>query len=77
MDIPLALQEAQLWVRNLTSNQMADYIEKCDCSVEWGSKRKEFIEQYRGSYSKMAGEFSDKKPFQHPYYWPVFTVNRA
>jgi CHAT domain-containing protein len=29
MDIPLALQDAQRWVRDLTSNQIADYIEEC------------------------------------------------
>jgi len=35
------------------------------CSGDWECKRKEFIEQYRESYAKMAGGFSEKKPFQH------------
>src|SRR5208283_3263268 len=47
MDIPLALQESQLWARYLTSMQVAGYIEKCYCSREWKGESKEFIEQYR------------------------------
>ncbi len=54
MDIPLALQEAQLLVRNLTFNQVTDYIEKCYCSDEWEGESKEFIEQYRKSCLEMA-----------------------
>jgi CHAT domain-containing protein len=35
MDIPSALQEAQLWVRDLTSKQVAEYVEKCYQSGKW------------------------------------------
>ena len=77
MDIPLALQEAQLWVRDLTSSQVADYIEQCYCSREWEDKSKKRIEQYRESYLKIAKKSPEEKPFQHPYYWAVFTVNGA
>ncbi|MCO5382624.1 MAG: CHAT domain-containing protein [Methanosarcina barkeri] len=77
MDIPMALQDAQLWVRDLTSSQVADYVEKCYQSGKWEGKSKEFIEQYRKSYLKIAKEFPDKKPFRHPYYWAAFTVNGA
>jgi CHAT domain-containing protein len=58
MDIPLALQEAQLWVRDLTSSQVADCVEKCYCSREWEGKSKEFIEHYRERYLEMATCFS-------------------
>lgn len=77
MDIPLALQDAQLWVRDLTSSQAADYVEKCYISGKWEGKSKEFIERYRKKYIKMAKEFPDKRPFEHPYYWAAFTVNGA
>ena len=77
MDIPLALQEAQLWVRDLTSKQVADYVEKCYNSGKWEGKSKEKIEQYRDHYLKMAKESPEGKPFQHPYYWAAFTVNGA
>lgn len=77
MDIPQALQDAQLWVRGLTSKQVADYIEKCYSSGKWEGKSKEFIEQYRERYLEMAKESPDEKPFQHPYYWAAFTVNGA
>jgi len=77
MDIPLTLQEAQLWVRDFTYNQVRDYVEKCYCSREWDGKSKEFIEQYRKRYAEMAKESPEEKLFQHPYYWAAFTVNGA
>lgn len=77
MDIPQALQDAQLWVRDLTSRQVADYVEKCYRSGKWKGKGKEFIEQYREHYLEMVEKSPDKKPFQHPYYWAAFTVNGA
>jgi hypothetical protein len=54
MDIPSALQEAQLWVRDLTSSQVANYIKECYRSGEWEGKSKEFIEQYREHYIKIS-----------------------
>ena len=77
MDIPSALQEAQLWVRDLTSVQVADYVEKCYRSGKWKEKSKKFIEQYREHYLEMAKKSPEEKPFQHPYYWAAFTVNGA
>jgi len=77
MDIPLALQDAQLWVRELTSKQVADYVEKCYRSGRWEGKSKEIIKQYRELYLDMAEKSPDEKPFQHPYYWAAFTVNGA
>jgi CHAT domain-containing protein len=77
MDIPAALQDAQLWVRDLMSSQVVDYIEKCYEAGEWEGEREEFIEQYRKRYVKMAGKSSEEKPFQYPYYWAAFTVNGA
>jgi CHAT domain-containing protein len=77
MDISLALQNAQLWVRDLTSRQVADNVEKCYRSGKWEGESKGFIERYREHYLKMAKESPDEKPFQHPYYWAAFTVNGA
>jgi CHAT domain-containing protein len=77
MDIPLALQEAQLWVRDLTYSQVVNYIENCYRSREWENKSGERIEQYREHYLEMAKESPGEKPFQHPYYWAAFTVNGA
>jgi CHAT domain-containing protein len=67
MDIPHALQDAQLWVRNLTAKQVADYVEKCYHSGKWEGKRKEFIEQYRERCLRFAEKSPGEKPFQHPY----------
>ena len=52
MDIPLALHEAQLLVRDLTYSQVVGYIEKCYCLREWKGESKEFIEQYGNAISK-------------------------
>ena len=76
IDIPLALQEAKLWVRYLTYSQVAGYIEKCYCSREWKGESKEFIE-YRERYLEMAKKSHEEKPFHHPFYWAAFTVNGA
>jgi hypothetical protein len=62
MDIPLALQETQLLVRDLTSSQVVDYIDKCCRSDKWEGRSKEFIEQYRERYVKMAKESPEDKP---------------
>ena len=77
MEIPVALQDAQLWVRNLTANQVKDYVEKCYCSGKWEGESKEFIEQYRKRCLEMAQKSPEEKPFQHPYYWAASTVNGA
>lgn len=77
MEIPLALQDAQLWVRDLTAKQVADYVEKCYLSGKWEGKIKENIERYREHFIKMTKESPDEKPFQHPFYWAAFTVNGA
>jgi CHAT domain-containing protein len=77
MDIPQALQDAQLWVRDLTSSQVADYVEKCYSSSKWEGKSKEFIEQKREHYFEMAEESPNEKSFQHPYYWAAFTAYGA
>jgi len=75
MDVPMSLQDAQLWVRDLTSKQVADYVEKCYQSGKWEGKSKEAIERYRKQYLEMTEESQNQKPFQHPYYWAAFTVN--
>jgi len=74
MNIPLASQEAQLWVRYLTSSQVVDYVKKCYESGEWEDKSKECIEQYRKRYVEMAKKIPEETPFQHPYYWAEFIV---
>jgi CHAT domain-containing protein len=56
---------------------VADYVEKCYNSGKWEGKSKEFIERYREQYHEKAKNSPEEKPFQHPYYWAAFTVNRA
>mgnify|MGYP001216207606 CR=1 FL=1 len=53
MDIPLSLQDAQLWRRDLILN-IENYIEKCYISGKWEYKGKEIIEYIGKNYFKMA-----------------------
>jgi CHAT domain-containing protein len=77
MTIPMALQDTQLWVRDLAYNRVRDYGRKRYKSGKWGRKRKDLIDKCRQRFAKMDKNFPDKKTFQHPYYWAVFTVNGA
>jgi CHAT domain-containing protein len=77
MDIPSALQGAQLWVRDLTATEVAEHVEKCYRSGKWEGKSKEFIEMYRKRFLELAREAPDNKPFENPHYWAAFTVNGA
>ena len=63
MDIPLSLQEAQLWVRDLTSSQVADCIEKCYKSSKWEGKSKEIIEQLGNATLKWSKNLQKKSLF--------------
>ena len=47
MNIPSSLQEAQLWIRDLTARDVAEHVERCYSSGKWDGKSKENIEQYR------------------------------
>lgn len=77
MDIPLALQDAQLRVRDLTAREVLDGIERCYRSGTWEGRSRESIEYSKYRFDEMASEEPDKKPFHHPYYWAAFTVNGA
>jgi CHAT domain-containing protein len=77
MDIPMALQDAQLYVRDLATKQVTNYVEKCYKSGKWEGKSKEFIEQRRKRYIAKAEKSPDGKPSQHTYYWAAFTINGA
>ena len=72
MDIPSALQEAQNWVRNLTSSEVAGYVNECI-----SSSRNDRMKTRLKAYSNLAQKSPNAKPFVHPYYWAAFTVNGA
>jgi CHAT domain-containing protein len=52
-------------------------VKKCYGSGKWEDNSKEFIEQERERYLKLAKDLPKEKPFHHPYYWAAFTVNGA
>ncbi len=63
-----ALQDAQLWVRDLTYQKLVEYLEKASLGqhIDYSNVR---------DFQRSAKHNPDKKPFEHPYYWGAFTCN--
>ena len=73
MDFAAALHEAQLWVRDLEAEEVADYAEQCYQQSD--EKNRAELFKYRQHYRYLAEKDSTCRPFEHPYYWAAFTVN--
>lgn len=73
MDFAAALREAQLWIRRLSAEEVAQYAEQCYRVA----KQKEKVELFRlmRYYSAQAKLNPALRPFAHPFYWAAFTVN--
>ncbi|HEX3045866.1 MAG TPA: CHAT domain-containing protein [Bacillota bacterium] len=67
-----ALQEAQLWVRDLPVSQVIEYTEKCLCQAEEKNQRE--LIKYQNYYKDLSREDPTHRLFAHPYYWAAFTV---
>ena len=63
-----ALRDAQLWIRDLTYQELVEYLEQAslgqhiDYTILRGLQRR-------------AKHNPDQNPFEHPYYWGAFTCN--
>jgi len=69
-DFAAALREAQLWLRELKVEEVAQYAER------W-YRRKQDAELFRlvRYYFHQAQQNPSVRPFAHPYYWAAFVVN--
>ncbi len=73
MDIAAALGEAQIWVRKLTIQEVAQYAEQAYQQTQEEDKKQLFdLMRY---YRYLAEQHPALRPFAHPYYWAAFTVN--
>ena len=70
-DVAAALREAELWLRELKVEEVAQYAER------W-YRRKQGAELFRlmRYYRHQAEHNPSLRPFAHPYYWAAFVVNR-
>jgi CHAT domain-containing protein len=75
MTIEAALHEAQLWVRELSIQNVADYAEQAYQKAP--SRNKVELFKYARYYRYLAEQEPTSTPFAHPYYWAAFTVNGA
>lgn len=73
MDFPVALQEAQAWVRQLKAPEVMEYAENCYQQSKPAQQAELF--KYIRHYRYQAKTDPTAKPFAHPYYWAAFTVN--
>ncbi|MBN2287673.1 MAG: CHAT domain-containing protein [Tissierellales bacterium] len=63
-----ALRDAQLWVRDLTYQELVGYLEQASLG-----ERIDY-EILRG-FQRTARRYPAQKPFEHPFYWGAFTCN--
>jgi len=73
MDLAAALREAQIWVRELTIGEVAQYVEHWYQHAH-GREKTELYRLMR-YYRHQAEQNPLLHPFAHPYYWAAFTVN--
>jgi CHAT domain-containing protein/tetratricopeptide (TPR) repeat protein len=73
MDFTYALREAQLWVRELSIEEVAQYAEQCYQQARQ-DEQAQLYKQMR-YYRSQARQNPALRPFAHPYYWAAFTVN--
>ncbi len=69
-DFAAALGEAQVWMRELTVEEVAQYAER------WYRQKQEAeLFKLMRYYFHQAQQSPSLRPFAHPYYWAAFVVN--
>ncbi|MCL4299202.1 MAG: CHAT domain-containing protein [Anaerolineae bacterium] len=71
MGLAAALREAQLWVRDMSIKEAAEYAEKCYQRSQDNAALLDFVKRYRYQVEQNP----TTRPFEHPYYWAAFTMN--
>jgi CHAT domain-containing protein len=75
MEFAAALREAQLWVRDLEAEMVAEYAAECYQQSNQKGKGKKGLLVQMLHYRYLAEQNPNSRPFAHPYYWAAFTVN--
>ncbi len=75
MDFAAALQESQVWVRELRIGEVAAYAALCYRQSSQQEEEKKELLKWKKYYLFLAQQHPDQRPFAHPFYWAAFTVN--
>jgi CHAT domain-containing protein/tetratricopeptide (TPR) repeat protein len=75
MQFDTALREAQVWVRDLGAETIAEYAEQFYRQPTQKEEEKKELLRYMRHYRYLAKRNPTLRPFAHPYYWAAFTVN--
>lgn len=75
-DLPDALREAQIWLRDLTAGELAKRFAKEEEEAMEGRARLS-IETASAAFARFASRDTTDRPFEHPYYWAAFTFSGA
>ena len=72
LEIPVALQAAQRWVRELTNSEISTYIREVYAVGDYLDNK--ILIPYRAKYALKAQQAPNERPFQHTFYWAAFTI---
>jgi len=74
-DIPVALRHVQIWLRDVTADQLAErFADEEEALLAPTRIPIEIASKYYKDYTNQDPE---RRPFAHPYYWAAFTSSGA
>lgn len=76
-DPPHALQQAQIWLRNLTAGELAQRFADAEEALLLQTNAHLPQEMVSTYFARFASQDRANRPFAHPYYWAAFTFSGA
>jgi len=78
-EIPSALQQAQIWLREVSAGELAKRFtaEEDEALRALKASTRMPIEAASAAFARFAAQDPDHRPFAHPYYWAAFTFSGA
>ena len=74
-DLPVALRNAQIWLRDVTAGELAQrFADEEDVLL---SATRTSISMASNSFARFTKLDPKEQPFAHPYYWAPFTFSGA
>ena len=75
-ELPEALSQAQIWVRNCTAGRLANRFRREE-ELALGGRPRMPIETASAAFARFASQDSANRPFAHPFHWAAFTFSGA